>query len=209
MRLDPAVVDTLLHDPARLTAGQRAEIARRLAVPVGWTREATEQLAALWQSGASGSLIAAAINRDHGTAFSRNAVIGKINRLGLARRAVGVPRSAKPRAARRARPGDGRRAFPSPLLRLARLTLDTADRVAVDDIGPPVGRRCSLLELDDATCRWPVGDPRTPEFYFCGGKPLAGRPYCVHHAAVAYQPETECRHARRPVRRRRRFGIRL
>jgi GcrA cell cycle regulator len=207
MSLDPAVLDTLLHDPARLTAGQRAEIARRLAMPVGWTREATEQLAALWQTGASGSLTAAAINRDHGTAFSRNAVIGKVHRLGLAGRAAAAPRTGKPRAARRdgaesiqpSRAGDERRAYPSPLRRLARPTPDTADRVA--DIAPPVGRRCSLLELDDATCRWPVGDPGTPEFYFCGGKPLAGRPYCACHAALAYQPETE-----RPRRRKRRRG---
>src|SRR5438445_9275551 len=148
MSLDPAVLDTLLHDPARLTAGQRAEIARRLAMPIGWTREATERLAALWQTGASGSLIAAAINRDHGTAFSRNAVIGKVHRLGLAGRAVDAPRTGMPRAARRdgaesiqpSRSGDERRAFPSPLLRLARPTVDTADRVAVDGIAPPVGR---------------------------------------------------------------------
>src|SRR6266545_4917314 len=96
MNLDPAILDTLLHDPARLTAGQRAEIARRLAMPVGWTRETTEQLVALWQTGASGSLIAAAINRDHGTAFSRNAVIGKVHRLGLAGRAVDSPRTGMP-----------------------------------------------------------------------------------------------------------------
>lgn len=208
MSLDPAVLDTLLHDPARLTERQRAEIARRLAMPVGWTREATEQLAALWQTGASGSLIAAAINRDHGTAFSRNAVIGKVNRLGLAGRAVAAPRTGKPRAARRdgtesirpSRARDERRAFPSPLLRLARLTVDTAERVAVDDIAPPVGRRCSLLELDDATCRWPVGDPGTSEFYFCGSKPLGGRPYCAYHAALAYQPTIPriamCKHER-------------
>jgi GcrA cell cycle regulator len=180
MSLDPAVLDRLLHNPGALTHAQRADIARRLAAPVGWTREAIAQLAALWRTGAPCLAIAAAINREHGTAFSRSAVIGKANRLGLAR-AVDAPR----------RPPIGRAAL----------------RPAAFE--PPSGRRCSLLELDDATCRWPVGDPRTPEFYFCGGKPLAGRPYCVHHAAVAYQPETECRHARRPVRRRRRFGIRL
>jgi GcrA cell cycle regulator len=228
MSLDAAVLDTLLHDPARLTAGQRAEIARRLAMPVGWTREATEQLAALWQTGASGSLIAAAINRDHGTAFSRNAVIGKVHRLKLnvvhpraqatsagrvgkaerAQRSEACPRvqpRGRPRgraivptiardgaeSIQQSRPGYEGRAFPSPLLRLAHPTADITDRVAVDAIAPPVGRRCSLLELDDATCRWPVGDPRTPEFYFCGGKPLAGRPYCAYHAALAYQPETD------------------
>ena len=173
MSLDPAVLDTLLHDPARLTAGQRAEIARRLAMPVGWTREATEQLAALWRTGAPCSLIAAAINRDLDTAFSRNAVIGKVNRLGLAGRAADAPRTGKPRGA------------PPPF-------------------APPFGRRCSLTELTDATCRWPVGEPGTPEFYFCGGKPLAARPYCAYHAALAYQPGTTDSPNRREHAERRR-----
>lgn len=45
----------------------------------------------------------------------------------------------------------------------------------------------TLMDLTNTTCRWPIGDPGTPEFRFCGGPSnnIAGRPYCAHHAAVA------------------------
>ena len=64
----------------------------------------------------------------------------------------------------------------------------------------PIGQRCSLLELTDAKCRWPIGDPGTPEFFFCGGKPAAELPYCVYHSRIAYQPVTDRRRDRRPMR---------
>ncbi|WP_264816862.1 GcrA family cell cycle regulator, partial [Acidomonas methanolica] len=37
-----------------------------------------------------------------------------------------------------------------------------------------------------AACCWPIGDPGTPGFHFCGAKPLPGKPYCAEHAALAY-----------------------
>jgi GcrA cell cycle regulator len=55
-----------------------------------------------------------------------------------------------------------------------------------------------LLELNEDTCRWPIGDPAGSDFYFCGGKPLTGLPYCTHHSRVAYQPATDRRRDRRP-----------
>jgi GcrA cell cycle regulator len=51
-----------------------------------------------------------------------------------------------------------------------------------------MSQRLSLLELNEATCHWPVGDPASPDFFFCGGKALTGLPYCAHHSRVAYQP---------------------
>jgi GcrA cell cycle regulator len=47
--------------------------------------------------------------------------------------------------------------------------------------------------LNEATCHWPVGDPSSPDFFFCGGKALAGLPYCAHHSRVAYQPAADRR----------------
>ena len=51
-----------------------------------------------------------------------------------------------------------------------------------------LSQRISLLELNEATCHWPVGDPASPEFFFCGGKALPSLPYCAHHSRIAYQP---------------------
>jgi GcrA cell cycle regulator len=62
----------------------------------------------------------------------------------------------------------------------------------------PLGQRRTLLELSEDTCRWPIGDPATPEFFFCGGKPLNGLPYCNYHSRAAYQPANERRRDRKP-----------
>ncbi len=50
----------------------------------------------------------------------------------------------------------------------------------------PATQRKTLLELNPDSCRWPVGDPRDANFFFCGGGAIAGRPYCAYHASVAY-----------------------
>ena len=64
----------------------------------------------------------------------------------------------------------------------------------------PIGQRCTLLELDAEKCHWPIGDPGQPDFFFCGGKTGAGTPYCGYHARIAYQPATDRRRDRRPMR---------
>lgn len=61
------------------------------------------------------------------------------------------------------------------------------DPIAYDNV-VPMSQRLSLLELNEATCHWPVGDPASTEFFFCGGKALTGLPYCAHHSRIAYQP---------------------
>jgi GcrA cell cycle regulator len=66
------------------------------------------------------------------------------------------------------------------------------DPVAYDNV-VPMNQRLSLLELNEATCHWPVGDPSSPEFFFCGGRALPGLPYCAHHSRVAYQPAADRR----------------
>jgi GcrA cell cycle regulator len=65
----------------------------------------------------------------------------------------------------------------------------------------PMSQRLSLLELNEATCHWPIGDPSSPDFFFCGGKALHGLPYCAHHSRVAYQPNVDRRRqAQKPAR---------
>jgi GcrA cell cycle regulator len=61
------------------------------------------------------------------------------------------------------------------------------------DADVPHWQRCSLLELSSSTCRWPVGDPARPDFFFCGADPLEGKPYCAAHWTRAYQKDTVLR----------------
>ena len=60
----------------------------------------------------------------------------------------------------------------------------------------PVEQRKNLLQLTDATCHWPVGDPGSSDFFFCGGESNEGSPYCNFHSRVAYQPASERRRER-------------
>ena len=74
------------------------------------------------------------------------------------------------------------------------------DPISFDNV-VPMSQRLSLLELNEATCHWPVGDPSSPEFFFCGGKALASLPYCAHHSRVAYQPAGDRRRQQpKPIR---------
>jgi GcrA cell cycle regulator len=167
--------------------------------PKGWTEPRVERLKKLWADGLSASQIAGELG-----GITRNAVIGKVHRLGLSGRAKApsssVPRQRKPRA-------------PSQMFRAPRTMMrgNTAlAQMPSYDYDPepepelieniiPMGQRCTLLELDQEKCHWPIGDPGQPDFFFCGGKTNAGTPYCGYHGRVAYQPPS-ARRDRRPSR---------
>jgi GcrA cell cycle regulator len=55
----------------------------------------------------------------------------------------------------------------------------------------PRSEGVTIMELRESTCRWPLGDPTTPAFRYCGARAVEGLPYCSHHAQVAYQPAAE------------------
>jgi len=54
----------------------------------------------------------------------------------------------------------------------------------------PEPLRLSLVQLNAASCRWPIGDPRLPGFCFCGGEAARPSPYCDYHSGIAYQDVT-------------------
>lgn len=64
----------------------------------------------------------------------------------------------------------------------------------------PMGQRRTLLELNEFTCRWPIGDPGTPDFFFCGTQAVTGLPYCACHSRIAYQPSGDRRRERGELR---------
>ena len=164
----------------------------------GWSDDRVELLTKLWGEGLSASQIAAAL----GGGVTRNAVIGKVHRLGLSGRAkpgaASAPRPAKPRPVGPVGPvADAARTLvarePEPAARPGQpIDLRWADEAAAI----PESKRVSILELRDSMCRWPIGDPSKPDFGFCGGRAVAGLPYCGHHCRIAYQPAAERRRLR-------------
>jgi GcrA cell cycle regulator len=173
---------------------------------MGWTEERIAALKSLWEEGLSASQIAARLG-----GVTRNAVIGKVHRLGLSGRPS--PLRADP-ARPEAKPASvaapvARRVVPQPNLTVVRTAAQAEARpveqaktaapapmlvaematapVAVAEAVVPSGKRISLLNITDRMCKWPLGHPGEPDFHFCGDRSLTGQPYCQTHASMAYQ----------------------
>lgn len=142
------------------------------AIQPTWTTERIELLKIHFAAGLTCREIADRIG------VSRNAVIGKVSRLNLTREKAGPVRK---KAA-----GDGRKRAGLTLRRqiLKAVPLDGA--VAIEE---PIanGHSCSLFELSNQTCRWPISTPGAADFCFCGNPPLEGLPYCPGHSRLAYR----------------------
>jgi GcrA cell cycle regulator len=180
---------------------------------MSWTDERVEKLKTMWGEGQSASQIAKALG-----GVTRNAVIGKVHRLGLSNRAAAKPAApapevklAKPAApvAAAAAPAEpkvapaervieaapppkpviqsptARREPPPPTPAMVEDAARTAEALAVME---KKAKRLDLLELTERTCKWPIGDPATDDFFFCGLPSQHGKPYCEAHVAVAFQP---------------------
>jgi GcrA cell cycle regulator len=148
-----------------------------------WTPERVEQLRTFVVTGLTCSQIAAEIG------VTRNAVIGKIHRLGLSPdRPAGAPARSCPPRVRRPRLTSQRQ-----LLRLVFSEAPGAMSETDQGLGVESAQRCSLLDLAQGKCRWPVGDPSAADFAFCGNEAVAGFSYCAGHSRMAY---------RAPARRR-------
>ena len=149
---------------------------------MAWTEDRVEILTKLWAEGLSASQIALKLG-----GVTRNAVIGKVHRLGLSGRAKpSNPAKKKARAKTTARKRQTR--LPS---------APRAPRPAVRPrpAPPPIealpmadGRFATILTITEHMCKWPIGDPSTSEFRFCGRKTEdKDEPYCLAHSSVAYQ----------------------
>ena len=190
---------------------------------MSWTDERVERLSTLWLDGRSASQIAAEL----GEGVSRNAVIGKVHRLGLSGRAVAAgDRAAPPRhprlpgrspasrltpvAAARCPAGRGAGRRPAPVVApkpacaaqpaTPSRSRSTCRSFAPPGIAIPVSDRVTILELSGSMCRWPIGDPTSAEFRFCGCRAVATLPYCQDHARVAFQPVADRRRTERMIR---------
>ena len=173
-----------------------AELARgpRRCAALRWTDARIAYLKAQWLKGVTARQIA----RQLGGGISRSAVLGKIHRLGFADLSPRswVHRSHLKRGGAR-RVSDQLRAerpfslafagqqWPPPAWVIEAKPYVEDPRIDADI---PLAQRRSLLELTRSACRWPVGDPSHPDFFFCGAEALRGRSYCAAHGARALRP---------------------
>ncbi|MEY8883495.1 GcrA family cell cycle regulator [Donghicola sp. XS_ASV15] len=197
---------------------------------MSWTDERVELLKKMWGEGQSASQIAKELG-----GVTRNAVIGKVHRLGLSNRNAGASAASAPAAAAEPKPAPKPKAeakpkpapkpepapaaaAPAPEPRPVPVT--TPARKAIIPAGQPLppqpsaneipaealakvsevekkAKKLSLMELTERTCKWPVGDPATPDFWFCGLPVQQGKPYCEAHVGVAFQPVNNKRDRRR------------
>ncbi|MEO0829619.1 MAG: GcrA family cell cycle regulator [Pseudomonadota bacterium] len=194
---------------------------------MSWTDERVEILKKMWAEGQSASQIAKELG-----GVTRNAVIGKVHRLGLSNRSSGsantpkAPAKEKPvvreAPAAKAKPAAAKpqEATPEPAVAASAPTPPTPMRKAIIPAGQPLppqpspneispealasvrevekrAMKLSLMDLTERTCKWPIGDPATEEFWFCGLPVQQGKPYCEAHVGVAFQPMSSRRDRRR------------
>ncbi|WP_335947686.1 MULTISPECIES: GcrA family cell cycle regulator [Salipiger] len=200
---------------------------------MSWTDERVELLKKMWAEGQSASQIAKELG-----GVTRNAVIGKVHRLGLSNRTgSGAAPAAAAAPAKEAKPVKDAKPAPKPKPAPAAPAAETAPReetASVPETRPAVSparkqiipagqplppqpsaneispealakvseiekkaKRLTLMELTERTCKWPVGDPATEDFWFCGLPVQQGKPYCEAHVGVAFQPMSSRRDRRR------------
>jgi len=168
---------------------------------MSWTDARDTRLKELCADRISAAAVAKRLNEefpDHAP-ISRNAVIGRARRKGVQLRGVSTPpppcRQTKNdpganvvfdlREARKI--GNGKRSVAK-----SRDAIDLPAwpfRGSLSIVPNAPKRSCgkvTVAQLNSFTCRWPIGDLQSPEFYFCGAEPVAGRPYCDAHCRLAY-----------------------
>ncbi|QBX35552.1 GcrA cell cycle regulator [Paracoccus liaowanqingii] len=211
---------------------------------MSWTDERVETLKRMWSEGQSASAIAKELG-----GVTRNAVIGKVHRLGLSNRneepeaapapapepvvaaapekkpakpapqpaPAAAPRPEPVAAAPAPEPVVAASTTPEPSTQPAFVPVPRRPIVpagqplppqpSANEISPEAlasvrevekrAKKLTLMELTERTCKWPIGDPATDKFWFCGLPSVAGKPYCEAHVGVAFQPMSSRRDRRR------------
>ena len=164
---------------------------------MAWTDDRVSILKKLWMEGLSASQIAVEL----GEGVTRNAVIGKVHRLKLSGRAKPATSTQRARTASRVnrhtspRGGSGgvkRRPMSTPVSGANALSPAVIEQQGMrlaakhEEMFIPIEDRIGLLQLNEKTCKWPIGDPLHDEFHFCGHDSEEKAPYCKFHSNRAY-----------------------
>lgn len=207
---------------------------------MSWTDDRVETLKRMWSEGQSASAIAKELG-----GVTRNAVIGKVHRLGLSNRneeseaavapapepapapapapepvaekkqprpaaaaPVPPPAPAEPVSAEPEVQPETQPVFvPVPRRPIVPAGQPLPPQPSANEISPEAlasvrevekrAKKLTLMELTERTCKWPIGDPATDKFWFCGLPSVSGKPYCEAHVSVAFQPMSSRRDRRR------------
>jgi GcrA cell cycle regulator len=159
---------------------------------MSWTEQKIQKLKEMWGHGYSASEIAKCLG-----GLTRNAVIGKAHRLKLSSRPSPIKREDE------APPGTLTAEAVMPIIKSAskkRTMLRPLPPVALPSTVKASGKDSfrsiedlkrtegiAVTKAGERHCRWPIGDPRSPDFRFCGCSAYEGLPYCIDHARMAYQ----------------------
>ncbi len=145
-----------------------------------WTEAEVDQLKAAWARGESASGIAQSLGRD------RNSILGKIHVLRRKGEPIEPRRTGRTALSRgeRLEISNRRRARAGKALIAALPPVAAVVPLASGSVSP---KRLSIVEIGPGQCRWPYGNG---PFHFCGHTAVLGKPYCLDHAQIAYQPAT-------------------
>jgi GcrA cell cycle regulator len=181
---------------------------------MGWTEERVELLKKLWLEGLSASQIAGVLGEGV-TRNAVIGKVHRLKLSGRAKPATSTPRvrsAPRPAARRVSSPASTSRSSGLGTVMKTRNSMNVGgggggggaiqgatalkmeEEFAVEmEMAPqaaelfiPVEQRLTLLQLSEHTCKWPIGDPLTPDFYFCGQHSNEGKPYCEFHSRRAY-----------------------
>lgn len=129
-----------------------------MAEALQWTEDRLEKLKVLWEKGLSISQIGEELG------VSRNAIAGKVHRLGLPKRQSPISGKSQAKPAAAAKP---------------KVEIATPENL-------PLKLALRNLDWSRSRCSWPKGDPKSTEFNFCGKEIVVGKPYCNDHCFEAY-----------------------
>ena len=158
---------------------------------MAWTDKMVEDLKNLWQTGLTTSEIAKKLG------VSKNSIVGKVHRLSLSGRPSPIKKKEETQKIKVKTPKKNKLSQEKEekfSVQQEDLLFDTENEIKIDVVSEvivPVENGSSeenvrLTDLDNHTCRWPIGDPRDENFHFCGKKVRTGQTYCEEHSSIAY-----------------------